>query len=58
MKRETGRGLSFTIVAAVYVLVAICVRAVYNLIEGMQLFRLFAADVAATVLVFVFSCLL
>lgn len=58
MKRETGRGLSFIIVAAVYVLVAICVCSVYNLIEGRQLFRLFAADVAATVLVFVFSCLL
>ena len=58
MKRETGRVLSFIIVAAVYVLVAICVCSVYNLIEGRQLFRLFAADVAATVLVFVFSCLL
>lgn len=58
MKREIGRGLSFIIVAAVYVLVAICVCSVYTLIEGRQLFRLFAADVAATVLVFVFSCLL
>ena len=57
MKRETGRSLSFVIVAAVYVLVAICVCSVYNLLDGKLLFRLFAADVAATVLVFVFSCI-
>ena len=57
MKRETGRGLSFIIVAAVYVLVAICVCSVYNLLDGRLLLRLFFADVAATVLVFGFSCI-
>ena len=57
MKRETGRSLSFVIVAAVYVLVSICVCSVYNLLDGKLLFRLFTADVAATVLVFVFSCI-
>ena len=57
MKRETGRGFSFVIVAAVYLLAALCLFSVYNLLEGRVLFRLFAADVAATVLVFVFSCI-
>ena len=56
MKRETGRFLSFVIVAAVYLLVALCLYYVYNALEGKPLFRLFAADVAATVLVFIFSC--
>ena len=48
--------MSFVIVAAVYLLVALCLCYVYNTLEGKPLFRLFAADVTATVLVFVFSC--
>ncbi len=55
---KAGRGMSFVIVAAVYVLAALCGVFIYTHVSGQLWLRVFAADAGATVLVFLFSCIL
>lgn len=55
VKFKTSRAASFLAVAAVYALAAVVGIAVYGLVGGGVWLRLLAADVAATVVVFVFS---
>ena len=55
---KAGRGLSFVIVAAVYVLAALCGVFIYTHVSGQLWLRVFSADAGATVLVFLFSCIL
>ena len=54
---KISRSGSFLIVAAVYVLAAVCGYWVFGALEGPVWSRVLLADIAATVLVFVFSCL-
>ena len=55
---KAGRGLSFVIVAAVYVLAALCGVFICTHVSGQLWLRVFSADAGATVLVFLFSCIL
>ena len=55
---KAGRGLSFVIVAAVYVLAALCGVFICTHVSGQLWLRVFSADAGATVLVFIFSCIL
>lgn len=57
MRVKESRGLSFVIVGAVYVLAVVFGYFVFNSVPGHILKRLFIADVASTVLVFIFSCI-
>ena len=54
---KAGRGMSFVIVAAVYVLAVLCGAFIYTHVSGQLWLRVFAADAGATVLVFIFSCI-
>lgn len=56
MRVKESRGLGFVIVGAVYVLAVVLGYIVFRSVTGHILKRLFVADVAATVLVFIFSC--
>ena len=54
---KISRTGSFILIAAVYVLAALCGILVFGAIEGQIWSRLLIADVIATVVVFVFSCI-
>lgn len=56
MRIKAGRGASFAIITAVYILAALCGFLTYSAVSGYHWLRILIADVAATVLVFIFSC--
>jgi len=57
MKVKTGRGASFFIIFMVYLLALLLGIFVYFRVSGYHWLRILIADVAATTLVFIFSCI-
>lgn len=56
MKKKSGRTASFLIIAAVYLFAFILGVFVFNRVSGQIWYRILISDIAATVFVFIFSC--
>ncbi len=57
MRPKTSRGASFAIIAAVYILATLLGFFTYSAVSGQLWLRILVADVVATILVFIFSCI-